>query len=198
MLSEKSDLTEPTLLNGPIRHIGSLASVYYKPPNAPVEGSHGLHCKHLPVHHRNTDAGSSPVGTVTAIKQNSLGLSPSQGVLRGLLNLDLGPPVNVTQVSSMQMGAVDLLAVTLVGGKGGSPAVGQSFIPSSMCVTSAPSPTTGVVSSGQNDRFELSTGIGMAHERYVALRLSGCLQSRLKAWRLPERLLISQDTSIWK
>lgn len=35
---------------------------------------------------------------------------PSQGDLLGdLLNLDLGPPVNVPQVSSMQMGAVDLL-----------------------------------------------------------------------------------------
>lgn len=102
--------------------------------------------------------------------KNSLGLSPSQGDLRGLLNLDLGPPVNVPQVSSMQMGAVDLLRVTLVGGKGGSPAVGQSFIPSSMCATSAPSPTTGMVSSGLNDRFELSIGIGMAHDGYVALK----------------------------
>ncbi|EPQ12291.1 Methionyl-tRNA synthetase, mitochondrial [Myotis brandtii] len=37
LTSEKSDLIEPTLLNELIRHIGSLASGYYKPPNALVD-----------------------------------------------------------------------------------------------------------------------------------------------------------------
>lgn len=58
------------------------------------------------------DTGESPVsgGPASAIDQPQV--IPSQGDLLGdLLNLDLGPPVNVNvpQVSSMQMGAVDLL-----------------------------------------------------------------------------------------
>ncbi|KAF3827693.1 hypothetical protein GH733_000928 [Mirounga leonina] len=177
LISEETDFIEPTLLDELICHIGSLASVYHKPPNAFVEGSHGIHRKHLPIHHGSTDAGDSPVGTTTATTLEQPQVIPSQGDLLGdLLNLDLGPPVNVPQVSSMQMGAVDLLGggldsllgSDLGGGIGGSPAVGQSFIPSSVSATFAPSPTPAVVSSGLNDLFELSTGIGMAPGGYVA------------------------------
>lgn len=66
------------------------------------------------------DTGESPVsgGPTASIDQPQV--IPSQGDLLGdLLNLDLGPPVNVPQVSSMQMGAVDLLGGgldSLVGG----------------------------------------------------------------------------------
>nr|KAF6414945.1 adaptor related protein complex 2 subunit beta 1 [Molossus molossus] len=163
LISEETDLIEPTLLDELICHIGSLASVYHKPPNAFVEGSHGIHRKHLPIHHGSTDAGDSPVGTATATNLEQPQVIPSQGDLLGdLLNLDLGPPVNVPQVSSMQVGAVDLL------GGGLDSLVGQSFIPSSVPATFAPSPTPAVVSSGLNDLFELSTGIGMAHGGYVA------------------------------
>ncbi|ELK28479.1 AP-2 complex subunit beta [Myotis davidii] len=126
------------------------------PPNAFVEGSHGIHCKHLPIHHRSTDAGDSPVGTTTATNLEQTQVIPSQG------DLDLGPPVNVPQVISMQVGAVDLL------GGGLDSLVGQSFIPSSVPATFAPSPTLAVVSSCLNDLFEFSTGIGMVHGGYVA------------------------------
>uniref|UniRef100_A0A8C8MDK2 AP complex subunit beta n=1 Tax=Oncorhynchus tshawytscha TaxID=74940 RepID=A0A8C8MDK2_ONCTS len=111
LISEETDLIEPTLLDELICHIGSLASVYHKPPNAFVEGSHGIHRKHLPIQHGSIDTGESPVsaGPVVPIEQ-AQSVIPSQGDLLGdLLNLDLGPPVNVPQVSSMQMGAVDLL-----------------------------------------------------------------------------------------
>ncbi|KAJ7401919.1 AP-1 complex subunit beta-1 [Pitangus sulphuratus] len=177
LISEETDLIEPTLLDELICHIGSLASVYHKPPNAFVEGSHGIHRKHLPIHHGSTDAGDSPVGTTATTNLEQPQVIPSQGDLLGdLLNLDLGPPVNVPQVSSMQMGAVDLLGggldsllgSDLGGGIGGSPAVGQTYIPSSVPATFAPSPTPAVVSSGLNDLFELSSGIGMAPGGYVA------------------------------
>uniref|UniRef100_A0A672ZFC0 AP complex subunit beta n=1 Tax=Sphaeramia orbicularis TaxID=375764 RepID=A0A672ZFC0_9TELE len=107
LISEETDLIEPTLLDELICHIGSLASVYHKPPNAFVEGSHGIHRKHLPVQHSRSD--THPLsGPAAAMDQPHV--IPSQGDLLGdLLNLDLGPPVNVPQVSSMQMGAVDLL-----------------------------------------------------------------------------------------
>ena len=111
----------------------------------------------------STDAGDSPVGAATATNLEQPQVIPSQGDLLGdLLNLDLGPPVNVPQVSSMQMGAVDLL------GGGLDSLVGQSFIPSSVPATCAPFPIPAVVSSGLNDLFELSTGIGMALGGYVA------------------------------
>uniref|UniRef100_A0AAY4CC65 AP complex subunit beta n=1 Tax=Denticeps clupeoides TaxID=299321 RepID=A0AAY4CC65_9TELE len=104
LISEETDLIEPTLLDELICHIGSLASVYHKPPNAFVEGSHGIHRKHL------IDTGESPVSSGPAAPVDQPQVIPSQGDLLGdLLNLDLGPPVNVPQVCSMQMGAVDLL-----------------------------------------------------------------------------------------
>uniref|UniRef100_A0A672ZDY2 AP complex subunit beta n=1 Tax=Sphaeramia orbicularis TaxID=375764 RepID=A0A672ZDY2_9TELE len=110
LISEETDLIEPTLLDELICHIGSLASVYHKPPNAFVEGSHGIHRKHLPVQHSSIDTGESPVSSGPAAAMDQPHVIPSQGDLLGdLLNLDLGPPVNVPQVSSMQMGAVDLL-----------------------------------------------------------------------------------------
>ncbi|KAI1231889.1 hypothetical protein IHE44_0007530 [Lamprotornis superbus] len=177
LISEETDLIEPTLLDELICHIGSLASVYHKPPNAFVEGSHGIHRKHLPIHHGSTDAGDSPVGTTTTTNLEQPQVIPSQGDLLGdLLNLDLGPPVNVPQVSTMQMGAVDLLGggldsllgSDLGGGIGGSPAVGQTYIPSSVPATFAPSPTPAVVTTGLNDLFELSSGMGMAPGGYVA------------------------------
>lgn len=60
----------------------------------------------------STDAGDSPVGTTTTTNLEQPQVIPSQGDLLGdLLNLDLGPPVNVPQVPmcNVQMGAVDLL-----------------------------------------------------------------------------------------
>uniref|UniRef100_A0A4W3JG09 AP complex subunit beta n=1 Tax=Callorhinchus milii TaxID=7868 RepID=A0A4W3JG09_CALMI len=149
LISEETDLIEPTLLDELICHIGSLASVYHKPPNAFVEGSHGIHL--------------GPPTTATLTLEQQPQVIPSQGDLLGdLLNLDLGPPVNVPQMSSMQMGAVDLL------GGGLDSLVGQSFIPSSVPATFGPSPTPAVCSSGLNDLFELSTGMGITSGGYVA------------------------------
>jgi len=42
LISEETDLIEPTLLDELICHISSLASVYHKPPNAFVEGKNSL------------------------------------------------------------------------------------------------------------------------------------------------------------
>lgn len=63
-----------------------------------------------PVSCNSIDTGESPVSGGPAAAMDQPHVIPSQGDLLGdLLNLDLGPPVNVPQVSSMQMGAVDLL-----------------------------------------------------------------------------------------
>uniref|UniRef100_A0A8C6UF97 AP complex subunit beta n=1 Tax=Neogobius melanostomus TaxID=47308 RepID=A0A8C6UF97_9GOBI len=161
LISEETDLIEPTLLDELICHIGSLASVYHKPPNAFVEGSHGIHRKHLPVQH------SSPTSAFVPLPWRPPGGPAQPGP---------GPPVNVPQVSSMQMGAVDLLGGGLdslvrdKGGVGGSPAVGQNFIPSSVPSTFAPSPTPAppATSSGLNDLFELSSSMAITTGGHVA------------------------------
>lgn len=64
LISEETDLIEPTLLDELICHIGSLASVYHKPPSAFVEGSHGIHRKHLPVQHSRSAASTSSPGPI--------------------------------------------------------------------------------------------------------------------------------------
>lgn len=80
--------------------------------NLKLEAEGAQHLSSLPLvpPTRSTDAGDSPVGTTATTNLEQPQVIPSQGDLLGdLLNLDLGPPVNVPQVSSMQMGAVDLL-----------------------------------------------------------------------------------------
>uniref|UniRef100_A0AAQ4PN65 AP complex subunit beta n=1 Tax=Gasterosteus aculeatus aculeatus TaxID=481459 RepID=A0AAQ4PN65_GASAC len=111
LISEETDLIEPTLLEELICHIGTLASVYHKPPSAFVEGSRGVQHKRLPGSAgsvESPDPGAAATETPPAV-------IPSQGDLLGdLLNLDLtpttttGPPPPTT--SGMQMGAMDLLS----------------------------------------------------------------------------------------
>ncbi|CAD7678227.1 unnamed protein product [Nyctereutes procyonoides] len=133
LMSEETDLFEPTLLGELICHTGSLTS----------QGFSGRH----------TDAHDSPVGTTTATNLEQPQVIASQGDLLR---------VNLPQVSSMQMGAVDLL------GGGLDSLVGQFFIPSSVPATFAPSPIPAVVKGGLNELSELSMGIGMAPGGCVA------------------------------
>uniref|UniRef100_A0A8D3AY32 AP complex subunit beta n=1 Tax=Scophthalmus maximus TaxID=52904 RepID=A0A8D3AY32_SCOMX len=103
LISEETDLIEPTLLEELICHIGTLASVYHKPPSAFVEGSRGVQHKRLP---GNT-------GSAAGVTEAPPAVIPSQGDLLGdLLNLDLTPPTTTgppPPSSGMQMGAMDLL-----------------------------------------------------------------------------------------
>lgn len=109
-------------------------------------------------------------GTTTATILEQPKVSPSQGDLLDLLNLDLSLPVNVLQVSSIQMGAADL-----PGGGLDGPAR-RSFIPSSGPVTFAPPPAPTGVSTGLNDVSALSMGQAWDLLDGWCLRLSGCLQ----------------------
>uniref|UniRef100_A0A8C8HE84 AP complex subunit beta n=1 Tax=Oncorhynchus tshawytscha TaxID=74940 RepID=A0A8C8HE84_ONCTS len=88
-----------------ICHIGTLASVYHKPPSAFVEGSRGVMHKRLPAHVGTAAGGSAPEAAPSII--------PSQGDLLGdLLNLDMAPPTTSgppPPTTGMQMGGMDLL-----------------------------------------------------------------------------------------
>lgn len=111
LISEETDLLEPTLLDELVCHISSLASVYHKPPAAFVEGRGAGVRKSLPAAAnpsaaRQTDAASSDsqasaAGTVI----------PSQESLVGdLLSMDIGgTPVTVPPVAASVAPTVDLL-----------------------------------------------------------------------------------------
>ncbi|XP_052411977.1 AP-1 complex subunit beta-1 isoform X2 [Carassius gibelio] len=112
LISEETDLIEPTLLEELICHIGTLASVYHKPPSAFVEGSRGVQHKKLTARAGSGESAESPDVGLSGPSEAPPAVIPSQGDLLGdLLNLDLAPPTaTVPSVQpSMQMGAMDLL-----------------------------------------------------------------------------------------
>uniref|UniRef100_A0A803VFV1 Adaptor related protein complex 1 subunit beta 1 n=1 Tax=Ficedula albicollis TaxID=59894 RepID=A0A803VFV1_FICAL len=152
-----------------ICYIGTLASVYHKPPSAFVEGSRGVLHKGLPPRTGSPD--TAPSGEPAADQPSVI---PTQGDLLGdLLNLDLGPPVTGPPMatSTVPMGAVDLLGggldSLLRSDVGGSPAVSVgSFTaaPSSTAPTNVGAP----LGSGLGDLFDLTAGVGTLSGSYVA------------------------------
>uniref|UniRef100_K7GE68 AP complex subunit beta n=1 Tax=Pelodiscus sinensis TaxID=13735 RepID=K7GE68_PELSI len=93
-ISEETDLIEPTLLDELICYIGTLASVYHKPPTAFVEGSRGIVHKSLPPRTGSSESAESPDAAPSGPPPSEPpAVIPTQGDLLGdLLNLDLGPP----------------------------------------------------------------------------------------------------------
>ncbi|CAG9815062.1 unnamed protein product [Phaedon cochleariae] len=82
LISEETDLLEPTLLDELICHISSLASVYHKPPTAFVEGRSAGIRKTLPARQGSEEA-SAPEATVIPNQESLIG---------DLLSMDLGAP----------------------------------------------------------------------------------------------------------
>ncbi|NXE70475.1 AP1B1 protein, partial [Calcarius ornatus] len=165
LISEETDLIEPTLLDELICYIGTLASVYHKPPSAFVEGSRGVSPESP-----DTAPAGGPAGDQPSV-------IPTQGDLLGdLLNLDLGPPVSGPPMAApaVQMGAVDLLGGGLdrlvrpraplllpwMGGGSGSFTAAPS--------TAAPTTMGAPLGSGLGDLFDLTGGVGTLSGSYVA------------------------------
>uniref|UniRef100_A0A671V4B9 AP complex subunit beta n=1 Tax=Sparus aurata TaxID=8175 RepID=A0A671V4B9_SPAAU len=180
LISEETDLIEPTLLEELICHIGTLASVYHKPPSAFVEGSRGVQHKRLPGSAGSAD--SPDTGSAAGVSEAPPAVIPSQGDLLGdLLNLDLTPPTTSgpppAPSSGMQMGAMDLLGggldslvglLHLGGDLGGSPAMGAGFgAPPTAMPASFPPP----VSGGLDDLFDLGGSVGITDLVYVQIWL---------------------------
>ncbi|XP_071012744.1 AP-1 complex subunit beta-1-like isoform X4 [Oncorhynchus clarkii lewisi] len=175
LISEETDLIEPTLLEELICHIGTLASVYHKPPSAFVEGSRGVMHKRLPARTESGEGTECPdVGNAAggSAPEAAPSIIPSQGDLLGdLLNLDLAPPTTTgptPSTSGMQMGGMDLLGGgldSLLGGDiGGSPAMGAGFgaAPAVM-----PASLNAPVGGGLGDLFDLGGGVGMPMGAYI-------------------------------
>uniref|UniRef100_A0A8C8A9R7 AP complex subunit beta n=1 Tax=Otus sunia TaxID=257818 RepID=A0A8C8A9R7_9STRI len=166
LISEETDLIEPTLLDELICYIGTLASVYHKPPSAFVEGSRGVVHKSLPPRTGSSESAESPDTAPSGVQAaEQPAVIPTQGDLLGdLLNLDLGPPVSGPPLttSSVQMGAVDLLGGGLDSLMGGS----GTFAPAPS--TAVPATLGAPLSSGLGDLFDLTGGVGTLSGSYVA------------------------------
>uniref|UniRef100_A0A673GXP9 AP-1 complex subunit beta-1-like n=1 Tax=Sinocyclocheilus rhinocerous TaxID=307959 RepID=A0A673GXP9_9TELE len=115
LISEETDLIEPTLLEELICHIGTLASVYHKPPSAFVEGSRGVQHKRLPARpgtaKRTMGAG---LGAAPAAMPASLGGAPAVGGGLGDL-FDLGGGVGMPTGSYVAPKTAWLLAMKAKG-----------------------------------------------------------------------------------
>lgn len=123
LISEETDLLEPTLLDELICHISSLASVYHKPPTAFVEGRSAGARKSLPARTNSNEDTQRTAPQASVI--------PAQDSLIGdLLSMDIGgPPAAAAPAAPTGMG-LDLLGGGLDGILGGAdppaPAVSQT------------------------------------------------------------------------
>ncbi|XP_039247587.2 AP-1 complex subunit beta-1-like [Styela clava] len=93
LISEETDLLEPTLLDELICHIASLASVYHKPPSAFIEGTKGAAVIRKTLHGK-TDAEEKPQtsDTETSPQAPATQIIPAHDALvTDLLGLDIAP-----------------------------------------------------------------------------------------------------------
>ncbi|XP_045171510.2 AP-1 complex subunit beta-1-like [Mercenaria mercenaria] len=117
LISEETDLIEPTLLDELICHISSLASVYHKPPNAFVEGRGGQR-RVLPVKSQGegtTEETTAPVETTQQPPQPTV-IPGADSLIGDLLDIDLGPGPSMMQ---QQMYPQQPAAPVPAGGAGG-------------------------------------------------------------------------------
>ncbi|XP_014209154.1 AP-1 complex subunit beta-1 isoform X2 [Copidosoma floridanum] len=130
LISEETDLLEPTLLDELICHISSLASVYHKPPTAFVEGRSAGARKSLPARSNSNDE--------TSRSQPQAQVIPAQDSLIGdLLSMDIGGPPIVPPAPAASTGlGLDLLSSGLDGILGGA------------AETSAPQPSVSQTTTG--------------------------------------------------
>lgn len=92
LISEETDLLEPTLLDELICHIGSLASVYHKPPSAFVEGKTAAARKSLPPRTGSGEENIADLNDNGLISTQSTVIPAQNSLIDDLLNLDLSAP----------------------------------------------------------------------------------------------------------
>ncbi|KAI6177340.1 AP complex subunit beta [Aphelenchoides bicaudatus] len=124
LISEETDLLEPSLLSKLVCHIGSLASVYHKPPNSFVDPAR----QPLGQAKDSLIAEESSQGIVSNgdSQQAQPTVIPTQdSIIADLLQLDLAGPAAPSSSQPTQQQPVDLLF-------GGAPEVPQTTAPSNL------------------------------------------------------------------
>jgi AP-1 complex subunit beta-1 len=177
LISEETDLLEPTLLDELICHIGSLASVYHKPPSAFVEGRASTR-KTLPPRSGSGDDATPPAALVAPTGS----VIPAQDSLIGdLLSLDLsGPQITPSYIPQAPL-PVATAASDILGLGGGLDSLLSG--PDPIVTAAAPAPGAGLL----GDIFGLpatSTFLAPAKELWLSamkgkgLELSGTFTRR--------------------
>lgn len=92
LISEETDLLEPSLLDELICHIGSLASVYHKPPSAFVEGSRVVLRRALPPRHNSVGSAEEAPGAGPMAGDQSTVIPSADNLIGDLLSMDIGAP----------------------------------------------------------------------------------------------------------
>ncbi|XP_023210389.1 AP-1 complex subunit beta-1-like [Centruroides sculpturatus] len=169
LISEETDLLEPTLLDELICHIGSLASVYHKPPSAFVEGRAGIR-KSLPprqnsvgsVEELSTGSPAAVAAATTAAPasgtEQSTVIPSADNLIGDLLSIDIAaPPTHqiaqpysqpVTNTAAMDLlgGGLDsLLGDTGIGVPGTAAASNTTTAPPVPAAPAPPTNTAGIL-----------------------------------------------------
>ncbi|KAF6021399.1 AP1B1 [Bugula neritina] len=111
LISEETDLIEPTLLDELICHISSLASVYHKPPSAFVEGRAAYGARRALPGRANTGEGETTATEEPSLVAQQPTVIPGQDSLiitDDLLNMNLGGPMSTAPQTQTSAG-MDLL-----------------------------------------------------------------------------------------
>lgn len=148
LISEETDLIEPSLLDELICHISSLASVYHRPPSSFVAGKTPVRRSTLPVKSEaegeEAPAEAAPTPTLSQVANTAPAApavaQPTTDSLLGDL-LDMGPSPSMGAPPTQPLAAAP--AVDLLGGD------------LSMLSTPAPAPTLPLADGGINDLFSL-------------------------------------------
>uniref|UniRef100_A0A2M4BD70 AP complex subunit beta n=1 Tax=Anopheles marajoara TaxID=58244 RepID=A0A2M4BD70_9DIPT len=121
LISEETDLLEPTLLDELICHISSLASVYHKPPTAFVEGRGAGVRKSLP------NRSASAAGEESSSVQEATVIPNQESLIGDLLSMDIGAPAPAAAPAPVSSN-VDLLGggLDILLGGGPSDTVGAA------------------------------------------------------------------------
>nr|CAD7396538.1 unnamed protein product [Timema poppensis] len=132
LISEETDLLEPTLLDELICHISSLASVYHKPPNAFVEGRGAGVRKMLParIGSQETvlDQSSNAIPGTGAVLEPPAVIPSQDSLIGDLLSMDIGAPsvlANPANMFNPTLPSVDLLGTGLDSLLGGDMTTGS-------------------------------------------------------------------------
>uniref|UniRef100_A0A673GX70 AP-1 complex subunit beta-1-like n=1 Tax=Sinocyclocheilus rhinocerous TaxID=307959 RepID=A0A673GX70_9TELE len=185
LISEETDLIEPTLLEELICHIGTLASVYHKPPSAFVEGSRGVQHKRLPAR-----AGSPGLAATTCYFSGSY-----VNIFSNCKVLEI--PSIIPLISSAFIHWKHFIHFSFLYQPGGrtevqSPQPSSDYSEREVCVgmgaglgaapAAMPASLGGApaVGGGLGDLFDLGGGVGMPTGSYVAPKTAWLLAMKAK------------------